>query len=84
MKKSISEKEISRFLKTLSKNKEGVVLKRQQIESILKFNLKILDYYIIRIEKERDKKTVGNEMNVLYCELNRKRNEILSSSTINK
>lgn len=80
MKKCLSEKEIARFLKTLSKNNASVVLKRNQIENILMFNLKIIDYYIMRIEKDKDKSAIDINMKIIYTELNRKKNEILTCS----
>lgn len=80
MKKCLSEKEIARFLKTLSKNNDSVVLKRNQIEKILMFNLKIIDYYIMRIEKDKDRSAIEINMKIIYTELNRKKNEILASS----
>lgn len=80
MKKCLSEKEIARFLKILSKNNASVVLKRNQIENILMFNLKIIDYYIMRIEKDKDRSAIDINMKIIYTELNRKKNEILACS----
>lgn len=84
MKKCLSEKEIATFLKTLSKNNASVVLKRNQIENILMFNLKIIDYYIMRIEKDKNKIAIDINMKIIYTELNRKKNEILACLFNNK